>query len=135
MSLLALPLALPMDASHFRSWVKTWLRDARVRSGYSQEAAARAARVGIGIIRTAEQTGGPPKLANFLRLVAAYRAEDALVNQIREWRGESGEVAGGSEVAPNAPPDVNQVQRFPMREVSLQDVDDDRGNTGESRGT
>ena len=84
----------------FRKWVSEWLTAMRKRAGLSQEAAARKADVGIGVVRSAEQQGSPPELPNFLRLVAAYRAERDLADVIRTLR----ELPHPSVESPPAPP-------------------------------
>lgn len=85
-----------MDKSQIRCWAGPWLQTMRKRAGLTQEQAAQRSGVSISVVRDVEQTGSPPDLVNFLPLVMAYRAEDALVNQIREWRAADGQAVGGN---------------------------------------
>lgn len=89
-----------IDESQIRPWLKVWFREMRTRAKLSQQAAAERAAVSIGTVRTTEQTGRLPELPGFLSLVAVYRAEGDLVNQIREWRAAHGQAVGGNEDAP-----------------------------------
>jgi transcriptional regulator with XRE-family HTH domain len=131
-----------MDRSQIRSWVKAWLREQRERAGLSQERAAVRAGVGIGVVRSAEQTGSPPELENFLRLVMAYEAEEALVKRLRDWRNASGEVIalpgaaahparagqGGESASRNG--HRPKVPRAPVKPIILGQRDSDQKKRG-----
>lgn len=89
---------MAVDPSQIRSWIRT----ARERAGLTQEKAAQRAGVGLGVVTNSEHKGSM-MAENFLTLVITYGAEDALVNQLREWRNGGGEDDTGQGVGPDSP--------------------------------
>ncbi len=72
-----------------------WLTGARERAKLTQEEAAKATGIRLGVIANAE-LGRNLRTGAFLVLVRRYRAEASLARFIAEWREESvaGEVPG-----------------------------------------
>lgn len=99
---------MPQGASQISDWLGAWLRERRVAAGYpTQLSTVGKLPVTYGVVTSAEQ-GRPPELANFLNLVIAYGAEEALVKQIREWRATGVHLVQGNRLEGQQMPDVKQ---------------------------
>lgn len=108
---------MPPDASQ----ISRWLKDRRTAAGLTQLKAADAAQVGYGVVTNSEQ-GGEVLGSNFIALVMAYNAEEALVKQIREWRAAPRQSQGENGDGPDQPGTVPRpAERPTWPHVSLPD--------------
>jgi transcriptional regulator with XRE-family HTH domain len=85
------------------SQISKWLKDLRIRSGLTQDQVILQSGIGRGVVTSAEQ-GRVPELANFLSLVAFYRAEDELGKKLRDWWGGTTHETSQPEIPPMREP-------------------------------